>query len=99
MAIYNSFIITIFSTISPGSTDEANATEMEANTTFHDLEEHMDAKYGVIRRVKRFIFRKSINDRNNAEDTIRHGDDGSSESDDEGDQHDRIPLVRRKKEK
>ena len=59
----------------------------------------MGTKYGVIQKVKRFIFRKTVNGRNNAMDTIRHGDDESSESDNEGDQHDGIPLVRRNKRK
>ena len=72
---------------------------MEVNTTFHDLEEAMGSKYGVIQRVKRLIFRKNVNSRNNAVDTIRHGDDESNESDNEGDLQDGIPLVRRNKRK
>ena len=78
---------------------------MEVNTTFHNLEEHVDAKYGVIQRVKRFMFRNKVNGRHNQaarithgtveDDNIRYGDDESSES--EGDQHDGIPLVRRNK--
>ena len=37
---------------------EAKAGDMEANTTFHDLEEHVGVKHGVMQRVKRFIFKK-----------------------------------------
>ena len=87
--------------------DEANAAEMEANITFHNFEEQVDAKYGVIQRIKRLIFRKNVNGRLNPagrirhwtaeDDDMRYGDDESSEN--EGDQHDRIPLVRRNKRK
>ena len=93
-----------------GSTDEANATEMEANTTFHDLEiVHTGVKYGLVQRVKRFISKRKVNRGNVAagrircmtteDDTMRYGDDESSESDNEADQHDGIPLVRRNKRK
>ena len=89
-------------------TNEADAGEMEANTTFHDFEaEQTCAKYGLVQRVKRFILRRKANGGNNAagriglvmadNDTMRYGDDESSESDNEGDQHDGIPLVRRNK--
>ena len=88
-------------------TNEANSGEMEANTTFHNLEEHVGVKHGVMQRVKRFIFREKVNSRNNpagrircmtTEDgTMRYGDDESSESDNEGDHHDGIPLVPRNK--
>ena len=87
--------------------DEANAGNLEANTTFHNLEEHRSAKYGVMERLKRFIFRKKENYRHNPagrithgtteDDNMRYGDDESSESDTEEDQHDGIPLVRRNK--
>ena len=90
------------------SVDEADAGEMEANTTFHDLEaEHTGAKYGLVQKVKRFILKRTANGRNiavgrnglvTAEDNnMRYGDDESSESDTEEDQHDGIPLVRRNK--
>ena len=52
--------------------DEANTAEMEANTTFHNFEEQVDAKYGVIQRVKRLIFRKKVNGRHNPRGRIRH---------------------------
>ena len=81
---------------------------MEANTTFHDLEaEHTGAKYGLVQRFKRFISKKKANGGNIAaggtgivrdeDDNMRYGDDESSESDNEADQHDGIPLVRRNK--
>ena len=103
--------ITIFyhHNLLPGSTDEATVTEMEANTTFHDLEaEHTGGNNGVIHRVKRFISKRKVNRGNIAadrigllvgaeDDNMRFGDDESSES--EEDQHDGIPLVRRNKRK
>ena len=93
----------------PGSKDEATAAETEANTTFHNLEtEHTGAKYGLIQGFKRFISKKKVNSGNiaagrtgllvgNQDDTMRFGDDESSESDTEADLHDGIPLVRRNK--
>ena len=91
--------------------NEAYAAERDANTTFHDLRAGpTGAKYGLVQRVKRFISKRKANggnivagrtglgraDNNN---NIRYGDDESSESDNEGDQHDGIPLVRRIKRK
>ena len=89
-------------------TDEAYAAEREANTIFHDLRaEPAGAKYGLVQRVKRFISKRKVNRGNigvgrtglirNKDDTMRYGDDESSESDNEGDQHDGIPLVGRNK--
>ena len=44
-----------------------DADEMEASTTFHDLEaEPTGEKYGIVDRVKRFMFRKRVNVANNA---------------------------------
>ena len=89
-------------------TDEANAAEMEANTTFHDLQdERTGANNGLVQRFKRFISKKKVNCRNNPAGrircittecgTMRYGDDENSESDNEADQHDGIPLVPRNK--
>ena len=85
--------------------DGADAGEIEANTTFEGLKEHIAIKRGVIDRMKRFISSNKINGRNNgagmtghvtAEDNnLRYGDDESSDSDNEGDLGDVIPLVRR----
>ena len=89
-------------------TDETNATEMEANTTFHDLSaERTGAKYRLVQRVKRFISNRNGGNiaagrtrLMRAEDNnMRYGDDESSESDNEADPHDGIPLVRRNKRK
>ena len=87
------------------SIEETNAAGMEASTTFHDLEEHRDVEVGVIDRVKRFMFRKQVNGSKIVAERIRHvttednniryGDDESSESDNELDLQDGIPLVRR----
>ena len=93
-----------------GSTDEATAAEMEANTTFHDLEtEHTGGNNGLVQRFKRFISKRKVNRGNSAagrtgmvtaeDDTMQYGDDESSESDNEADLHDGIPLVRRNKRK
>ena len=90
------------------ATHEENTTEMEANTTFHDLEtEHTGAKYGLVKRIKRFISKRKVNSRHDPagritcmtteDDTMRYGDDESSESDNALDQHDGIPLVPRNK--
>ena len=87
-------------------TDEANAAEVEGNTTFHDLEaEHTGSNIGLVQRVKRFISKRKAIGGNigvgrtglvGAEDDVMlYGDDESSESDNEGDQDDGIPLVRR----
>ena len=47
------------------SIDETNAGEIEANTTFHDLEtERRGAQDGVVRRFRRFIFKTKVNDGN-----------------------------------
>ena len=89
-------------------TDEANAGNWEANTTFHDLEaERTGGNNGLVQRVKRFISKKKAKGRNITAGRIRHGTveddnmrygyDESSDSDNEGDQHDGIPLVRRNK--
>ena len=88
------------------STDEGNTAETEANTTFHDLEaKPTGAKFGLVQRIKRFISKRKANVGNIAagrtglvmteDDTMRYGDDENSESDNEGDPHDGIPLVRR----
>ena len=94
-----------------GSADEATAAEMEANTTFHDLEaEPTGGNNGLVQRVKRFISQRKVNRGNIAvgrtellvgdeDDTMRYGDDESSESDNEADHQDGIPLVRRNKRK
>ena len=37
---------------------EAETIDMEANTTFQDLKEHVGVKHGVMQRVKRFLFKK-----------------------------------------
>ena len=89
--------------------DEANAAEIEANTTFHDLEaEHTGRNNGLVQRVKRFISKRKANGGNIAagrtgiaveDNNMRYGDDESSESENEGNQHDGIPLVRRNKRK
>ena len=88
------------------SIEDANVGGMDTNTTFHDLEEHRDVEVGVIDRVKRFMVRKQVNGRNNAvvlataeDNSTRYGDDESSESDNEGDTQEGIPLVRRNKHK
>ena len=78
---------------------EENAGEIQANTTFHDMEaECPGANYGLLQRVKRFtkgIFYRRR--RATAEDNnLCYGDDESSESDSEIVQ-DGIPLVRRNK--
>ena len=96
-------------TLNTQRTDESNSGEMETNTTFHDLEEHVGVKDGVMQKVKRFIFRKKVNSRNIAagrircmtteDNNMRYGDDENSESDNEGDLHDGIPLVQRNKRK
>ena len=89
-------------------TEETNATEMEANTTFHDLRaERTGAKYRLVQRVKRFISNRNGGNiaagrtrLMRAEDNnMRYGDDESSESDNEAYPHDGIPLVRRNKRK
>ena len=85
-------------------TDGANTV----NTTFHNLEaEHAGGNNGLVQRFKRFISKKKVNSENIAaggtgiaraeDDTMRYGDDESSESDNETGQHDGIPLVRRSK--
>ena len=72
--------------------DEANAAEIEANTTFNNLEaEHPGAKYGLAQRVKRFMSKRKIDRRNIAvdrtelvmtgDDNMRYGDDEINESD------------------
>ena len=90
------------------SMDEADAAEMEANTTFHDLEaERTGGNNGLMQKVKRFISKKKVNSivtgRNELvrteDDNMRYGDDESSESDNAGDQHDGIPLVQRNRHK
>ena len=83
--------------------DGANADEMEANTTFHHLE--TEPSGGLVERVKRFVSKIKVNRVNNAarrtryvmaeDDNMRYGDYESSESDNEGDLQDGIPLVRR----
>ena len=89
-------------------TNEANAGEMEANTTFHDFEaEQTYDKYGLVQRFKRYISKRKTNGGNIAvgrigliraeDDTVHYGDDESSESDNAEDQEDGIPLVRRNK--
>ena len=90
------------------SVDVADAGEMEANTTFHNLEvEHTGVNNGLVQRFKRFISKRKANGGNIAvartgpvvaeDDNMRYGDDEESESDNEADQHDGIPLVRRNK--
>ena len=90
------------------SVDGADAAEMEGNTTFHDFEaEHTGGNNGLVQRVKRFISKRKVKGGKNAvgriglvgaeDDDMRYGDDESSESDNEGDQHDGIPLVGRNK--
>ena len=90
--------------------DEVSASEMEANTTFHNLEaEHTGENDGLLQRVKSLISKKKVNGRNIAvgrtelvrakDDNMRYGDDESSESDTEEDQHDGLPLVQRNKRK
>ena len=87
-------------------TDEANTEEIEANTTFHDLEaEPTSGNNGLVQRVKRFISKRKVNGRNIAagrtefvraeDDNMGYGDDESSESDNEGHQQEGIPLIRR----
>ena len=89
-------------------TDQENMAEMEGNTRFHDLEaERTVGNNGLVQRVKRFITKRKVNDRHDPvgktglvgaeDDTMRYGDDESSESDSEADQHDGIPLVPRSK--
>ena len=81
--------------------DGATAEETEANTTFHNLEERTTAKYGLVQKFKRYIFRTKVCVRNTTAGTrvrtedniICYGDDESS--DNEGDLQDEIPLVRR----
>ena len=86
--------------------DDTNGPEIEANTTFHDLDtESTHAKYGVVERVKRFISKIKVNSRKIAVSRIRlvtaendnmpYGGNESSESDNELDLQDGIPLVRR----
>ena len=88
------------------STNEGNAAEVEANTTFHNFEaEHTGANVGLVQRVKKFISKRKANNGNIVagrigvvkveDDNMVYGDDESSESDTEGD--DGIPLVRRSK--
>ena len=88
--------------------DEGNAAEMEANTTFHDFEaKPTGGNNGLVQRVKRFISMRKVNGRYDPEgrtrlvatedDNMQYGDDESSESDNDGDQHDGIPLVPRNK--
>ena len=88
--------------------EEGNAAEMEANTTFHDFEpKPTGGNNGLVQRVKRFISMRKVNGRHDPEgrtrlvtaedDNMQYGDDESSESDNEGDQHDGIPLVPRNK--
>ena len=90
------------------SVDGADAAEMEGNTTFHDLEaEPTSGNNGLVQRVKRFISKRKVNRGNIAagrtevvtteNDDMRYGDDESSESENEADQHDGIPLIRRNK--
>ena len=90
------------------ATHEENTTEMEANTTFHDLRaEHTGGNNGLIQRVKRFISKRKVNGGHgpagrircvtNEIDNMRYGDDESSESDNALDQHDGIPLLPRNK--
>ena len=87
---------------------EANTPEVEANTTFHNLEvEHTGVNNGLVQRVKRFISKRKANRGNivvgrtgvlkTEDDKMPYGDDESSESDNEEDQHDEIPLVPRNK--
>ena len=89
-------------------TGEGNLTEMEGNTSFHDLEaEPTSGNNGLVQRFKRFLSKRKVNRGNigvgrtellGAEDDVMHyGNDESSESDNEGDHHDVIPLVRRNK--
>ena len=89
-------------------TDKQSAAEMEANTTFHDLEaEQIGRNNGLIQRVKRFVSKRNGNGGNIAagrtglmmgeDDTMHYGDEESSESDNDADQQDGIPLVRRSK--
>ena len=88
--------------------DETNTAEVEANTTFHNIEAaHTGANNGLIKRVKRFISKRKVNRRNIAVDrtglmraednNMPYGDDESSETDNEEDQQDGVPLVRRNK--
>ena len=85
-------------------TDEANTV----NTTFHNLEaEGTGGNNGLVQRFKRFISKRKVNGGNIAvdrtelvgaeNDVMRYGNDESSESDNEQDQNDGIPLVRRNK--
>ena len=87
-------------------TNEANTEEIEANTTFHNLEaEPTSGNNGLVQRVKRFISKRKVNGRNIAagrtelvradDDNMGYGDDESSQSDNEGHQQEGIPLIRR----
>ena len=87
-------------------TNEANTEEIEANTTFHDLEaEPTSGNNGLVQRVKRFISKRKVNNGNIGagrigdlraeDDNMGYGDDESSESDNEGDQQEGIPLIPR----
>ena len=78
---------------------KAEAGDMEANTTFHDLKQHVGVKHWVMQREKRFIFKKKIDSSRAKDDNMSHGDDQSSESDNEEDLQDGIRLVRRSKRK
>ena len=78
---------------------EAEAGDMEANASFQDLKEHVGVKHGVMQRVMRFLFKKKINSSTTKDDSMSHGDDQSSESDNEEDLQDCILLVRRNKRK
>ena len=57
------------------STSEASAGETDTNTTVHNLEAKCTgAKYGVMQRVKKFIFRSRVVVKNNTR-RIRPNDD------------------------
>ena len=92
------------------SIGETDGGEIEANTTFHDLTiECTGANYGIVQRVKRFVSKIKVNSRNIAagrirnvtteDNDLRYGDDESSESDNEEDLRDVVPLIRRNRRK
>ena len=48
--------------LNPHGIDDANGAEMEANTTFHDLEAKPTGGYnGLVQMIKRFISKKKAN--------------------------------------
>ena len=83
------------------SQTEQERIDIQANTTFHDLEtERPGTNNGLVQRIKRFIIgihnRPTRSRRATTEGSnMYYGDDESSESDDELNAQDGIPLVRR----